>query len=92
MAGAITAKSLGLTLARLLWGLVSVSPSWRRYSGRMNPQVASRLYRNTDQRRRTLHQAHETARAKFGDFAGWSMPLFAGGGVIAEHSTVHATL
>ncbi len=36
-----------------------------------------------------LHQDHEAAGAKFGDFAGWSMPLeFDGGGVLAEHAAV----
>lgn len=36
-----------------------------------------------------LHAAHESAGAKFGDFAGWLMPLeFAGGGVLTEHAAV----
>ena len=36
-----------------------------------------------------LHQDHETRGAKFGDFAGWLMPLeFDGGGVLAEHTAV----
>ncbi len=39
--------------------------------------------------RSVLHAWHEAAGAKFGDFAGWSMPLeYAGGGVVAEHQAV----
>lgn len=40
-----------------------------------------------------LHAEHVAAGAKFGDFAGWSMPLeFAGGGVIAEHAAVRTAV
>jgi aminomethyltransferase len=36
-----------------------------------------------------LHARHEALGAKFGDFGGWSMPLeYAGGGVVAEHTSV----
>jgi aminomethyltransferase len=36
-----------------------------------------------------LHERHEALGAKFGDFGGWSMPLeYAGGGVVAEHTSV----
>jgi aminomethyltransferase len=43
----------------------------------------------TSTRHGPLHNAHESAGAKFGDFAGWLMPLeFAGGGVLAEHTAV----
>jgi aminomethyltransferase len=39
--------------------------------------------------RSVLHAWHEAAGARFGDFAGWSMPLeYAGGGVVAEHQAV----
>ncbi len=39
--------------------------------------------------RSVLHAWHKAAGAKFGDFAGWSMPLeYAGGGVVAEHQAV----
>ena len=39
--------------------------------------------------RSVLHDWHAGAGAKFGDFAGWSMPLeYAGGGVVAEHQAV----
>lgn len=40
-----------------------------------------------------LQIEHQAAGAKFGDFAGWSMPLeFADGGVIAEHNAVRSTV
>jgi aminomethyltransferase len=40
-------------------------------------------------RRSPLHDRHVEAAAKFGDFAGWSMPLeYGGGGVVAEHMAV----
>jgi aminomethyltransferase len=36
-----------------------------------------------------LHDRHVAAGAKFADFSGWSMPIeYAGGGVLAEHTTV----
>lgn len=36
-----------------------------------------------------LHELHEQAGAKFGEFSGWLMPLeYAGGGVVAEHTAV----
>jgi aminomethyltransferase len=36
-----------------------------------------------------LNARHEALGAKFGDFGGWSMPLeYAGGGVVAEHTSV----
>jgi aminomethyltransferase len=42
-----------------------------------------------DRLRSPLHDRHVAAGAKFGDFAGWSMPLdYAGGGVVAEHTAV----
>ena len=40
-------------------------------------------------RRSPLHERHVQAAAKFGDFAGWTMPLeYGGGGVVAEHTAV----
>lgn len=43
----------------------------------------------SEARRGPLHEDHEALGAKFGDFAGWLMPLeFDGGGVLAEHSAV----
>ncbi|HSN42726.1 MAG TPA: glycine cleavage system protein T, partial [Propionibacteriaceae bacterium] len=36
-----------------------------------------------------VHERHVAAGAKFAEFGGWSMPLeYAGGGVVAEHTTV----
>lgn len=36
-----------------------------------------------------LHERHQQAGAKFGEFSGWLMPLeYAGGGVLAEHAAV----
>ncbi len=36
-----------------------------------------------------VHERHEALGAKLGDFGGWSMPLeYAGGGVVAEHTSV----
>ena len=43
--------------------------------------------------RSPLHDRHVAAGAKFGDFAGWSMPLeYAGGGVVAEHNAVRTAV
>jgi aminomethyltransferase len=40
-------------------------------------------------RQSPLHAWHERAGAKLADFGGWSMPIeYAGGGVVAEHTSV----
>jgi aminomethyltransferase len=42
-------------------------------------------------RRSPLHERHVALGARFGEFAGWEMPLeYAGGGVLAEHMAVRS--
>lgn len=44
-------------------------------------------------RRSPLHARHLALGAKMADFGGWSMPIeYAGGGVLAEHAAVRATV
>lgn len=79
---------LQVTLARPQSRLTATSPVVAllvvaRISGSV------RVVPQSEARHGPLHQDHEAQGAKFGDFAGWLMPLeFLGGGVLAEHTAV----
>ncbi len=51
------------------------------------------VVQQTSPKQGPLHEEHQGAGAKFGDFAGWSMPLeFEDGGVLVEHAAVRSAV